>query len=151
MLKLDRIKKKVEQAFSVQYSPSLTTMFSGNSIPASESGPRQFPEVSSNRKGKDVVLKNLRDLFGRVVLLTGEEFRLEEETNPLTADSPLWEFCQCSILPFGHALRYDLISKWCNLGREFTEEMPQQEKRVERFDTRVSSVIRLRFHPIIAL
>src|SRR5688572_17398147 len=54
-----------------------------------------FHKTALNRKGKDNLVTLLCERFGHVILLAGEEYRLEELASPSGAHLPLLGLRQC--------------------------------------------------------
>ena len=103
--------------------------------------------MAGNRRGKEQLAELLCERFGTVVLLVGEEYRFEELSLPSTESHALSEFKQCNIMQFGLALRHTLISKWCRLGREFTEEESSIRREIKRAEDQISSIVSIDFLP----
>ena len=106
-----------------------------------------FHKMGGNRNGKGQVAGLLRERFGIVVLITGEEYRVEELSSPVTEHQALSEFKECNVLQFGLALRHTLISKWCRLGSEFTEEEIHIQREIKRTGDQISNIISIDFLP----
>lgn len=143
----DRLKKAVNAQLDEQYGSGHADRFW-----QLESGQRaaivdDFHKVSGNRKSKDRLVALLREWFDIFVMLAGEEFRVEELAVPAAGQSALWDFKQCSVLQFGHARRHELVSKWCRLGREYTDEEPDIDREVKRAEDQISTVISIDFLP----
>lgn len=106
-----------------------------------------FQKSGGNRRAKDQIIKLLLERFDIVLLLVGEEFRVEELSAPSSEFSTITQFKQCSMLEFGLALRHELVSKWCRLGREYTEEEADIQRAIKQAEDQISTIISIDFLP----
>jgi hypothetical protein len=107
-----------------------------------------FHKTPFNRSGRSVIAGVLKDLFGHVVFLGGEELRLEELSMAGDEEkSHLLDFKQCSILQFGYVLRHRLVEKWCRLGKNYTDNEIETQRAIKRAEDQISTVISIDFIP----
>jgi len=66
---------------------------------------------------RDDLLRELLERFDIVVLLGGNELRLQELMGHDCASRLLWEFDHCEVMGFGHRRRAEFIQKWYRIGR----------------------------------
>ena len=118
----DRLQKEVNVHLDKQYGQGQTLTFWQLAAEQRLVIVDDFHKMGGNRKAKDRLITLLNERFGGVILVTGEGFLLEEIASPPTDVSPMWEFQQCTLREFGQVLRHAMISKWCRLGREFSED-----------------------------
>lgn len=90
-----------------------------------------------NKKAKNKYIKNLSLLFPKVILLAEDSFKF------VAPDfSELDDFKKLEILPLGHSLRSQLITRWVEL--ESGEEVEEQQiwAKIDELKLHVNSLIR---------
>jgi predicted MPP superfamily phosphohydrolase len=80
-----------------------------------------WDEISFNRAGRSVILREAIEHFGSVILFTDDIF-LIEELSGRHEYSPLGDFQIADIREFGFRLRGQLVRKWHALGNAFIED-----------------------------
>ncbi|MGE3807275.1 MAG: metallophosphoesterase, partial [Gemmataceae bacterium] len=143
----DKLRKAVNSILAEQYGPGLTDRFWQQDKEKRAVVVDDFHKVAGNRKSKDALLELLTQAFDLVVLLAGEEFRMEELAVPSESTSPIWGFKQYNVLQFGHALRSQLIEKWCRIGRDFSDEEADIERVIRRAEDQITKIISIDFLP----
>jgi hypothetical protein len=143
----DRLRKAINGKLAKQYGAGLTDRFWQQDKEKRAVVVDDLHKVAGNRKSKDVLLGLFAERFDLVVLLAGDEFRMEELATPSASDSPLWLFKQYNVLQFGHALRSQLVEKWCRLGREFSDEEAEIEQTIRRAEEQLTKIISIDFLP----
>ncbi len=77
-------------------------------------------QVNLNAQGKVILGELFAKMFGRIVILSGESFRIEEIGRQAQLSNPFSSFQFCEIREFGHVLRGRLIEKWLSIGRDYS-------------------------------
>jgi hypothetical protein len=88
-----------------------------------------FHKIRLNREGREVFLKALEAVFGRVLLLVDAFFEFQEMAQP-PSESDLMRYSHAQISEFGHRLRYQLVSKWIKLGQEYTSDETELRRTI---------------------
>ena len=143
----DRIRRAIDGKLDEQFGHGHSTRFWQLDVSQRAVVVDDFHKVVGNRKSKEQVAALLCDRFEVVVLVAGEEYRVEELSSPGIEHYSLSEFKQFSVLQFGLALRSTLISKWCRLGREFTDDEIQIQQEIRRAEDQISKIISIDFLP----
>lgn len=143
----DRVRREIDRMLTEEFGGGLADRFWQLEPTQRAVVVDDFHKMGGNRKGKERVAELLRERFGIVVLIAGEEYRVEELSLPVTEHHALSKFKQCSVLQFGLALRHTLISKWCRLGREFTEDEIHIQREIKRSEAQISNIISIDFLP----
>ncbi|MFT3924593.1 MAG: metallophosphoesterase family protein [Myxococcales bacterium] len=99
-----------------------------------------------NIAAKDKAIGVLASFADMVVVFTDENFDVAAVSGP-TQSSHLWDFSHCTMLPLGHRVRYDLVSRWCNLGRGHGDDPDAVSRETERRDRTVTRLIGQNFLP----
>jgi Calcineurin-like phosphoesterase len=87
-------------------------------------------------------IRRLESAFSFVVVLCSEDFpmALVESLRSSSRES-LLEYDRLNIQPLGHRLRYDLVEKWCSIGRLASEDLSEISSRALRLDRMVTAAI----------
>jgi hypothetical protein len=142
-----RLKRTVEERVNEQYGPGHIDTFWQLALDQRVVVVDDLHKAQGNRKSKEELVALLCSRFGVTVLLAGEEFRVEEITSASAEKSIIRDFKQCNMLPLGHALRHELVSKWCRLGREYSEDEPELQRMIRNAEEQISVVISKDFLP----
>jgi DNA repair exonuclease SbcCD nuclease subunit len=94
-----------------------------------------------NSAGKARIVDVATRLFDKIVILTGELFRVEEISGLGEAYNPFRSFEFCEIREFGHYLRGRLIERWHSLGREFTWSEADRARETHDTETVISNIL----------
>lgn len=107
-----------------------------------------------NRKGLNAVLDNACQLFGNIVLLANDLFQIEEIAYPADEQAILLSFRRCTVQPFGHRLRRQIIEKWFSLGQEYTTNETDIAEQIRNAENLVNTLLGknlLPFYPLFVL
>ena len=77
-------------------------------------------QVNLNPQGKVLLVELFANMFGRILIFSGESFRIEEIGQQAQVSNPLSSFHFFEIREFGHVLRGRLIEKWLSIGRDYS-------------------------------
>lgn len=94
-----------------------------------------------NTGAKEQVSATLRGMFGIIVVAAGPELDLQELVADGVWKTLITEFENCEILPFGHELRHELVSKWCWLGSRESATAEEKAHEIEQTKRTVNSAL----------
>jgi hypothetical protein len=109
-----------------------------------------FHRSPLNIRAKDEAVAVFAAFADIVVMMVDETFEVAAISGQLDKASKLWGFAHCSVLPLGHRLRYDLVARWCTLGRGHTDDPDVESREAERKDRAVTHLIGQNFLPYFA-
>jgi|GEM_PF-1337701 len=142
-----RLKSKAETAINEHYGKGFTERYWQLEAEKRVVIVDDFHKVALNQKGKDKLIELLIQRFGHAIFLVGEEYRLEDFTSQAGVRTGILPIRQCTLLQFGHVARYDLVSRWCRLGSEYTVTEEDLEHRIEKAEKRVTAILSNDFLP----
>jgi hypothetical protein len=154
--KEETIRRAIERQVEQQYGPGLAERFWQLDANERVLLLDDLAQCGLNRTTLRKALELLSRRFGILVLFVDDLFRLAEIPLQVedAAAAMLLSFRHCTIKPFGHRLRRDLIERWCLLGQEDTaseEEVASQVRDAENLVTALLGKNLLPSYPLFVL
>jgi hypothetical protein len=154
--KEEAIRRVIERQVERQYGPCMAERFWQLDANERVLLLDDIAQCGLNRTALRSVLDLLSRRFGVLVLFADDLFRLAEVPLQVedAAAAMLLSFRHCTIKPFGHRLRRDLIERWCLLGQEETaseEEVASQVRDAENLVTALLGKNLLPSYPLFVL
>jgi hypothetical protein len=127
----DTFSNMINRAFKEQYSESKLEDFKQCAKGRKVLIVDDWHKGRANSKWQSRVLSLAPGFFGKIVLLAGDEIRMEELANRRDNSSPLLGFDRCEIKQFGHVLRGKLIEKWHGLDSDTSDtDVVEQDESI---------------------
>ena len=89
-----------------------------------------FEKLRSKISKMPSLFKVLESLFSIIIVLSNDEFHIENQLENDAITKVFEEYANCTLMPFGHTLRSELMDRWDGLGNS-----PNDEDRLEASDT----------------
>lgn len=142
----------VKHAFEAQYSMPNEEGFRQEEKTKKAIIIDDFDRMRANARGRDRVLKTLKESFGMIVLLGSEQLRFDDLIDQEEGTKPIiWSFAQCNILPFGRVRRAALVERWCTLGRQYTCDEHELSRRAQLAERTIDILLGQGFVPAYPL
>jgi hypothetical protein len=90
---------------------------------------------------RDDLIRELLQRFEVVVLLGGNDLRLQELMGHDCKSRLLWGFDHCEIMGFGHRLRAEFIRKWYRIGRDGRIEDTELVEKAIDLERTISNIL----------
>ena len=96
-----------------------------------------YQNTGLNKEHQQSFFKHIAKRFDHVITVGSNDVRRID-----TKFATFSEFQSFELLPFGHTLRHELVSRWVRLGQEETMSEPDFVQRLDVCDQHVESVLR---------
>jgi hypothetical protein len=100
-----------------------------------------------NLDARDRIAAALRSFADVCVVLVDETFEFAALRSQASASDGLWSFTHCSVLALGHRVRYDLVTRWCSIGRGDHDHREAVSREIESRDRSITHLIGQNFLP----
>lgn len=138
----DEFLKTIKRAISEQYGTHLVDDYFQQDINKKILIIDDFQKsIRLNQAAKKIVLDLASKHFSKIIVFADDLFRFEEITQSAENENFLLTFSQAEIKPFGQRLRRKLISKWFQIGRDYSVEQEQIDRRIEETANIVTTLL----------
>jgi hypothetical protein len=131
----------LDQAFGEQYSSKLRTRYWQLPKESRAVIVDDYHRLPITKDVRDALVRELLQRFDAVVLLAGNELRIQELMGHDRESRLLWDFAHCEVMGFGHRLRAEFIKKWYRIGREGQLEDEALVRRAIELEKTISNIL----------
>lgn len=138
---IKKIQQLLDRQFDGQYSAKLRTHYwqlPNESRAVIVDDYHRLPLIKNMR---DDLIRELLNRFDVVVLLGGNDLRLQELMGEGRESRLLWKFDHCEVMGFGHRLRAEFIRKWYRIGRDGQVEDAALVQKAVELERTISNIL----------
>lgn len=137
----------IDSTFVDSYAPELTERYRQLERTKRAIIVDDFHRGPLNLEARDRVAALLRSFADVCVVMVDETFEFAALRSQIAESDGLWSFTHCSVLALGHRVRYDLVTRWCLIGRGDHDQREAVSREIESRDRAITHLIGKNFLP----
>jgi calcineurin-like phosphoesterase family protein len=138
---IKKVQKLLDSAFDNQYSGKLRTRYWQLGVESRAVIIDDYHRMPIVKDFRDSFIREMMQRFQVVILMGGNELRIQELMGHDRESRLLWDFNHCEVMGFGHRLRAEFIKKWYRIGREGQVEDETLVRKAIQLEKTISSIL----------